>query len=414
MKDSLYIALDNCLTMMDQGSDLESCLVRYPEYAAELRPLLLAALDAGSIAENYVPVEVQRQGKVKFLNAAAQIREQRSSKKLFGLFPIRRAVRFSFATLVVAVFVVGIGGTGLVNASGGSLPGDRLYPVKLSWENIQLNLVLAQSERDVLIDKFDQERVHEVNALINSKRLENVGFYGQIEGIFPTQIIVSGVTVAILPSTKIDGGIQMNAFARVEGHTQPDGVVLADKIQIESKKLEDGNNAPGNDMNSNSSSKDLNQSGGNSGEDKPGITPAPEIEQTMPPDSEDTVTTTTATSATEITPWKEKSTPETRQFEIEGNISSYNGSTIEVSGKSIFIIPETELKGTPSGGSKVSIHGYINKNGDLIAQSIEVQSESSSGGGGGQSGGGGGSDGSHHHYDPSRTPDPNRTPEPDD
>jgi uncharacterized membrane protein YgcG len=412
MKDSLYLALDNCLTMIDQGSDLETCLVRYPEYATELRPLLLAAKDAESIAEDYVPTEVLRQGKAKFLNAAAEIREQKSSKKVFGFFPLRRAVRFSFTALVAAVFVVGIGGTGLVNASGGSLPGDKLYPVKLSWENIQLKLVSAQPERDVLIDKFDQERVHEVNALINSKRLENVRFYGQIDGIFPDQIIVSGVTVTILPSTKIDGEIQMNSFALVEGQTQSDGMVLADRIQIESIK-EESLTPPGDNKKSNSGGNDTNQGGGNSDENKSGITQTQEFEQSKTPEPEEidsTVTEKFVPVKNTATPEKDNSPSKTKGFEIEGIVNSYNGSMIEVSGKSIFIIPETQIKGSPSGGSQVKIYGYVNSNGDLIARSIEVHSDSSSGGGGGQSGGGE-SDGSHHHYDPSRTPDPDKTPD---
>jgi len=403
MNDSLYNALNNCLTMMDQGSDLESCLVQYPEYAADLRSLLLAAMDAESIAENYVPSEAQRQGKAKFLNAAAEIREQRFSKKMFGFLPLRRMVRFSFAALVVAIVVVGIGGTGLVSASDSSLPGDKLYPLKLTWENIQLKLVSAQSERDVLTDNFDQERVQEINVLINSKRLEKVKFYGQIEGIFPNQIIVSRVPITLLPSTKIDGEIQMYAFARIEGQTQPDGTVVADKIKIESIKSEDGSNASGNDTNSNSGGNDANQGGGNSDINKSRESQIPEIEQTKTPKPENV----DSTASVELTPLKDNSKPETRRFEIEGLVNSYSGSSIEVSGKSIFIIPETELKGSPSTGSRVFIRGFINQNGDLIALRIEVKSTSSSEGGGGQSGGGG-SEGSNHN-EPSRTPEPSKT-----
>jgi hypothetical protein len=196
----------------------------------------------------------------------------------------------------------------------------------------------------------------------------------------------------------------MNAFVRVEGQTQQNGLVLADKIKIESIKYKNDGNTSGNDVDSNSSGKDSNQGGGISGGDESDKTRTLENERTKTPRQDDIETT----PSVEWTPYKDNPTAGNRQFEIEGIVNSYNGSSIVVSGKSIFIIPETDLRGSPSNGSKVSIHGYINQNGDLIAQSIEVQSTSSSGGG--NQTGGGGTEGDHQ-YDPSGTPGPSKTPD---
>ena len=91
-------------------------------------------------------------------------------------------------------------------------------------------------------------------------------------------------------------------------------------------------------------------------------------------------------------------------MKLKGLWQSYNGSLIVVNDRSIYIIPETELRGTPIQGSRVSIKGYVNEDGALVARRIEVKSNSNSGGGGG--GGGGDSGGSGGDDDPTRTPKP--------
>jgi hypothetical protein len=405
MSDQLFMALDNCLKMMDQGSDLESCLARYPELAAELRPLLLTAMDAASIAKNDIPIEVIRRGKANFLNAAAEIREQKASKKGLVSPPFKRIFRFSFAALVVLVLMAGIGGTGLVSAASGSLPGDQLYPVKLTWENIQLKLAIAQPEQVALEERFDQERVKEIHDLINIKRSEEVKFYGEVQGMFPGQIIVSSVTVAITPNTRIDGIIQINTWVRVEGETQPDGLVVANRIKVESPLPDNDGLKKEDDSGSSSGGDDSNNSSGKSGGDGSVKTKSPEIDQTETPESgsEDKSDSQGSNSG------KGQSTSNPQSFEIEGIVTGYNGSLIQVAGKSIFIVPETELRGSPSEGSRVVIRGYINQDGSLIARRVEVKSSSGSGGGDNQ-GGGGDSGGSEDEHDNG----PTKIPKPDD
>ena len=43
MARSLETVLDECLALLRQGADVESCLARYPEYAQELKGLLETA-----------------------------------------------------------------------------------------------------------------------------------------------------------------------------------------------------------------------------------------------------------------------------------------------------------------------------------------------------------------------------------
>ncbi len=265
MSDNLYTILDNCLTMLDQGSDLESCLSRYPEYAAELRPLLLASLDAATLVDIDISPEVIRRNKSRVLNTAAEMREQKASKKAVFFLPVRRVFRLSFAALITLILIAGIGGTGLVQASTVSLPGDQFYPIKLTWESILLKLAVSQANRDELEDRFEQERVEEIEGLLTEMRSEKVKFYGQVEGIFPDQIIVSGITVLITPDTRIDGDVLMNTWVRVEGHTTSAGSVRAEKIKVENSQEQGGVE----DQDSSSSGDDTQKEGGKSGDNSP-------------------------------------------------------------------------------------------------------------------------------------------------
>ena len=402
MREDLYTILDNCLKMMDQGSDLESCLARYPEYATELRPLLMASMEASSLAEIDIPLEVTRRSRSRLLNIAAEMREQKSSKKAFFVLPMRRMGRLGFVALVTLLFLVGIGGTGLVQASSASLPGDRFYPVKLTWENIILKMAVSQSDREALADRFEQERVEEIEGLILSNRAEKVKFFGQVEGVFPGQIVVSGITVNVTPDTRIDGEIKIGAWVRIEGQTASEGAVDAEKIKVEDVSPENGEKQGQEKPPSSPNIEDADRGDNESGKNNSESTKTQDEDNQKTPGDNGNNDKETGKTNSEKTP----SAPAQRSFEIEGIVTSYNGSLIVVNDRSIYIIPETELRGTPTQGSRVSIRGYVNENGALIAQRIEVKSNSNSGGGGGGSGGGGDSGGSGGDNDPTETPKP--------
>jgi hypothetical protein len=300
-----------------------------------------------------------------------------------------------------------------VSASNRSLPGDHLYPFKRSWENFQLKLAFDPTEREALVNRFEQERFEEVDELINEGRSESVKFSGQVEGIFPEQYIVSGVTVNITPDTHLDGNILMNVWVRVEGVTQMDGVVLADRIKVVS--ADSGETNSGNDNSTKSSSEDNdNKNNGNSGEGESGIDKTPEATATMDSETPESESNESPEPTKNSESGNDQSNDQVKKFEIEGTVKSYNGSMIVVGNKSIYIAPDTDISGTPSEGSKVKIRGFINQNGTLVARHIEASSSHDSGGGGGD--GSGDSDGNHSTRTPrptwnhsTRTPGPTQT-----
>lgn len=75
----------------------------------------------------------------------------------------------AFLTLLVVVGFVATS-VGVVSASAASLPGDRLYPIKIGLEDIRLSLSLSSDGDAGLLSLFSVERARELDALIETGR----------------------------------------------------------------------------------------------------------------------------------------------------------------------------------------------------------------------------------------------------
>ncbi len=393
MSSDLYLALEDCLALLQMGEDLESCLRKYPADADRLRPLLSASIQARSLADDRVPQEEMRRSRAKFLNQAAEIREEQRSRRQKGAFSFQRVLRFSFAVLLAVVILVGGGGTGLVNASSNSLPGDRLYGVKLTWENIRLKLVNSEAERLNLKEEFEQERLTEVGGLLSRERQEKVKFLGQVDLLQEGSFVVSGVTVLVTPETRVDGQILPGAWVEVEGRTAPGGVVNASRIRVEDAKDEPGD-GQGDDR-SGSSGKGESESGGsndareNSG--KSGNSGSSNSENPSrsnePPGS---------------------TTPQPRQnFDLQGVITAFSTGSIQLDGRLLRLDGAAEIRGQIATGSTARVRGFIDAAGNWVVTRVEVQASLNPmelNNGGEKPGGSSGKE-------PTKTPRPDETPD---
>jgi hypothetical protein len=229
----LFDTLEICLQALDQGADVESCLVRYPALADELRPILIAAVQARAVAVTGIPADVARRGRARVLQAAAEMREQQIAAPVlpFGRkkgFFSARFYRLAVTTALVIAFLL-TGGTGLVNASSGALPGDNLYPVKLGWEDVQLAFVFDPKVKVELEHKFDHERVQEIEELYTEKRMELVNFQGVVQSQQNGIWVIDGLNIAIENETVYVGEISLGATVQVIGETD-DGIIKAEQI----------------------------------------------------------------------------------------------------------------------------------------------------------------------------------------
>ncbi len=227
--NKLYEALEICLQEIEQGADIDTVLFRYPDFADELRPILEASVGAKNMMASAPSIEVVRRNRAKVLQHAAQMRESkvRSSRRVW--FASLRRVVVTLA-VVTALFV---SGTGLVRAASTTIPGDNLYPVKRTWEDVLLLFTFNLKQKEALEIEHENERLYELHELFAEGRGADVDFAGQVTSQNGNEWVVSGIPVVISSQTKLrDQGIVVGSAVRVEGHTQDNGAVLAEKIEL--------------------------------------------------------------------------------------------------------------------------------------------------------------------------------------
>ena len=169
LEDSLQSALER----LEQGASLEEVLTAFPAQQAELRPLLIAALQVQrSAAAVTVPRRAASRSRAQFLAESARLGPRRPILS-WTLQVVRYA---ALAVLLVAIVLAGFLGSGIVSAE--ALPGDTLYPVKLAVEKIRLQLAGDSPARLVLEEQYDDRRLDEVERLNQIQRKEEVNFTG--------------------------------------------------------------------------------------------------------------------------------------------------------------------------------------------------------------------------------------------
>ena len=148
MNNDLETILDTCLYQIEEGeSSIDECLARYPEHAAQLQPLLLAATKLARGRE-IMPDPSYRMRARSQLNVYMQQHPQR--KRVSPVF-----WRFSIAFVtVITLFLAS--GTAFAQQA---LPGDALYNWKLTSEHIWRYTYSDQIGYDITLSN---RRMHEL------------------------------------------------------------------------------------------------------------------------------------------------------------------------------------------------------------------------------------------------------------
>lgn len=226
----LYEVLEICLQEIEQGADIDTVLFRYPALADELRPILEASVSAKSMVVPEPSAEVVRRNRARVLQRAANMREA-------GAGPSSRRLWFAslrrIAVTLAVIAVLFISSTNLVRAASTTLPGDNLYPVKRTWEDVLLLFTFDIQQRATLEREHENKRLHELRELFAQGRSADVDFAGVVTLQNGNEWLVSGVRVMILPDTELrDGPIVQGSAVRVRGETRADGVVLAERVRL--------------------------------------------------------------------------------------------------------------------------------------------------------------------------------------
>jgi hypothetical protein len=158
--------LNDCLDRLMRGEDIESCLAQYPEYAAQLEPLLKTALETRTIAEIKPSPEFRQRAGVEFQKAIAEMPSKAPC----------RSFKWQLRWVIpVAVFlVIFSGGAGTVIAATNALPGSPLYPIKMAVESVQLAFTFSDEGKAELYTIFVDYRVEEIIKMAEEGKIEYV------------------------------------------------------------------------------------------------------------------------------------------------------------------------------------------------------------------------------------------------
>ena len=167
MKKGLEEILDICLDRIRvNGDTVEQCLGSYPEHAAELEPLLRAALSVTETSSTIKPrPEFERVAKYRLLSAL-EAKEAKKTERQMPLWGWQRRWAVVFAVIVVLLLV----GSGTITASASSLPGDTLYPVKTATEKVQEFFTRGNEAKASFNIKLAQRRINELESLSDGNR----------------------------------------------------------------------------------------------------------------------------------------------------------------------------------------------------------------------------------------------------
>lgn len=165
MAKDISLILAESLEALDRGATLENVLARYPEHRAELEGLLKAAHTLQAAPTVAASPLFKKSARARLLRKLS-VREAKGFSLIDLFRPLQRQGAFAFA-LALALIVVITSGT--VFASNNSLPGDSLYGVKRSVENMRA----AVSPNDPALHiEFANERLNEARALIQLGKVE--------------------------------------------------------------------------------------------------------------------------------------------------------------------------------------------------------------------------------------------------
>ena len=144
-------------------------------------------------------------------------------------------MRFALRLAIDFVVILMIGSVLTVNASARSLPGDPLYGIKRTWEEVRLTLTLNDPARQQLQDQFQQLRLEEVRQMIQLGKTGLVEFEGLLESIATDEWVVSSIRVQMLPDTIVEGDPAVGQMVRVQARVQNDGTLTALQVRVQTQ-----------------------------------------------------------------------------------------------------------------------------------------------------------------------------------
>ena len=351
--------LENCLQAIENGDTIETAVSRYPELANELRPLLEIAVSVKNKNMFVVSSDVVRRNRTKLLQHAAEMRESQIQRKAQGVWfvPIRRLV----VTLIVLVIIFA-SGTSLARASSVTVPGDGLYPVKRTLENVLVLITFNHQQREVLELEQENERLDELQEVFDKGRSTHVDFSGLVATQNADQWFVSGIKVLISSQTNLpQDAVAIGSGVHVVGHTQ-NGFVQAESIELIS-------------LNEIASMSTVSPEGNNEMYQTP--TPVYTDNSGIPPEATESISVPEPEATAAVANPIITSKPfEPHHSSFKGIVQSLGGNFWMVNGV-LVDVHNADISGKSAIGVVVKVDGYFDQNGVFVARRIELPEKDS-------------------------------------
>lgn len=181
MNDPIVQALAESLDNLQSGKmTLEECLERYPGLEDELAPLLDMAVDLQSVPSPEIRPQFAQTARTRLMKKIAVTEEHSSVTFLQRLRYLLKqglrtnwSVRPATALVLIVVLLGALLGVGTVQASGQALPGDLLYPVKTTLEDVQITFSGPERATQLRLE-FLKVRESEIQQLVTLGRFDQV------------------------------------------------------------------------------------------------------------------------------------------------------------------------------------------------------------------------------------------------
>jgi len=239
MTDRFESILDEGISALQAGVPLDEILAEVPEYAAELRPLLYAALLLADPNPKLVPAERKAALHAEYMAQIAELPPVHPSfgEKLRAVQSVikrrltpKMVLNDLLTVIITVILTLSMAALVLSYAARDTIPGDLLYGVKQITEGVQLLLTTDDARQLELQNEFNQRRLAEIDQLVKQKRAAVVNFKGTLETKSSTLWVVEGHTVFLPADVNIRGTPEEGDQVEVVGLLRTNNVLVADTI----------------------------------------------------------------------------------------------------------------------------------------------------------------------------------------
>jgi hypothetical protein len=216
MIDANFVeALSRSIDRLNVGESASDCLLRYPQYAAELAPLL----EVGQVVRRaQVPAdEAVRAGERQRARFERALNQPWSSPRVYSMRSLGRLV----ASVFLMLALLG-SGAGLLAES--SLPGDMLYIVKLWTEAVRVTLTNYDPD---LQAAFAARRIEEARQLVQLHRSAEMTVTGRVQAVVNDDLRIEGLLITVE-----NAQIAPGSFVEVDIRSTDQGQLIALQIRL--------------------------------------------------------------------------------------------------------------------------------------------------------------------------------------